>query len=74
MFSTLNNMNASKIAYSEGGTVEITGNLVFKNDLTVMHNVSTPSNGTINDVKLQDEVIEMNSNRNYEGKKKKYGK
>lgn len=61
-------MNASEIAYTPGGSIKIKGNMIFDSTLTIMNNVSVSENGTINHVKLSEEIVEINSNKTYESK------
>lgn len=65
--NTFNDKNASNIVYKTEEPVRIKGNVIFSNPLKVMENVNLPVDGTVNDVRLKDELVMINSTETYEG-------
>lgn len=55
-FDNVNGVPANNISFSSDGNIEIVGDFVFQNNITVVNNVEVESR-RVNDIILENEVI-----------------
>lgn len=64
-FEKINNVSANDIVYNPGDVIRVKGDVTFTKHLRVTENVYLPEIGTVNNIRLKDELVNIKKDASF---------